>query len=635
MIAWLASASARILLAVARVLPLGAVERLGAGLGRAAWAVDLRHRRVAVRNLARVFDRTTADPWVRRTARASFAAAGRSMASAAWLLGQPEQRVRRHLTLEGGDHFFGPIRAGQGVVAAVAHIGPWEVLAAAPLVLPGVPCATMARPIRNRGLDRTIRRMRNRFGVAVFEVPGAYRAAARFLKRPGVVGVLVDQYAGVSGRWAPFLGVPASTTRAHARLARATGAMVVPLSVRREGRSGFTIRAGEPIAAETAAEPDFLAEVNERLTRDVASAPDLWFWMHNRWRLPRRFLAGNPDPEARPRILVRGANWLGDAVMTLPAIRRIREMSPGAHIALMGPPGQADLFAAEPAIDEFVARPGGGPRQVARRIREGRFDAAFLFPNSLRSGLEVFLGDVPRRIGYRGHGRGPLLTDVVPRASAGPRHQARDYLEIVGAVGADTDLVAPLLRPSAADMDRARSTIRKRGRGVVGVHAGAQYGPAKRWPAERFAAVAGTFARRGYTVVLFGGKDEVALASEIASAAGCDGILNLAGRTDLGELAALLASCDVVVSNDTGPMHVAAAVGAPVVAVFGSTDPDLTAPLGKVRVVREPVPCSPCFRRTCPIDFPCMLRIDVERVVTEMESLLRETTGENPGRTSM
>lgn len=413
----------------------------------------------------------------------------------------------------------------------------------------------------------------------------------------------------------------ASTSRAPIRLATWASAPVVPTFVTRDPDGRFVIRIEPPVALDEEDEEGSLERLNARIGDRIRERPELWFWVHNRWRVPRRFAGGDEGPA--PRILVRSVNWLGDAVMTLPAVQRLREGCPRASITLMGPPGLASLWQADPRVDAYIPTPDGGPWRAAAAIRAADFDVALVFPSSFRAGSECLLGDVPRRIGYAGHGRGWMLSEVVPRTPVeGKRHQAHDYLDLVAAVGGNPELCAPHVFVSAEDRAFAAEAAGLRGCGVIGIHAGARYGPAKRWPSDRFAEVAKAFADRGCRILLFGGQDERGLVASIAERAGGKGIADLAGRTTLGQLAATLQCCDVVVSNDTGPMHLAAAVGTPVVAVFGSTDPDRTAPLGNVRIVRTPVPCSPCFRRTCPIDFPCMMRISTEMVVWEVDRML-------------
>lgn len=371
------------------------------------------------------------------------------------------------------------------------------------------------------------------------------------------------------------------------------------------------------------------------------------------------------------RILVRGVNWLGDSVMTMPALCRLREAHPDAHIAMLTPDKLADLWRAHAAVDAVLTvSPGDTCWDVARRIRAGRFDRGLLFPTSLRSALELWLAGVPERIGYGGQGRTPLLTEAlalppgilrthkssaadVRRAlhssqtaakTAGMCHQTHRYLALAAALGARHELVAP--RINVADEDvaamAARLGVHSRGTGrpLFGLNPGAGYGPAKCWPADSFIAAACEIHRRTECRwVVFGGPGDMERAGRISAAIqedyerhcperhGRPGVWNLAGATSLPDLCAALKACRLLLTNDTGPMHVAAAVGTPVVAIFGSTSPALTCPgmPGDPRhaLLSAPSACAPCFRRECPIDFRCMTGVTVPQVVHATLTLSR------------
>ncbi len=355
-----------------------------------------------------------------------------------------------------------------------------------------------------------------------------------------------------------------------------------------------------------------------------------------------------PAPES---ILVRGVNWLGDAVMTTPALVRLRQARPGARMALLTPEKLAGVWEGQPFLDEVLSfAPSETLWQVSRRLRKKRFTAALALPNSPRAALELWLAGIPERIGVAGPWRGFFLTKSVAPPSgaaamrkrspgeirrlisaAGPpaaypaeAHQVHHYLRLAGAMGASTEPLAPRLEVATervAEVRRKFGLGREGGGPWFGLNAGAEYGSAKRWPAERFVATAAALRQKtGCRWVLFGGRGDRELAEEIAlglSAGRAEAVVNLAGQTSLMELAAALKVCDVVLTNDTGPMHLAAAVGAPVVAIFGSTAPELTAPLLSplTQIVRQAVPCAPCFLRQCPIDLRCLRGIQPEAVV--------------------
>ena len=353
------------------------------------------------------------------------------------------------------------------------------------------------------------------------------------------------------------------------------------------------------------------------------------------------------------RILVRGTNWLGDAVMTTPALLRLREKFPDAHIALLTPEKLRELWLNHPAVDEIISFAAGESIfAVGKKLRGGHFDLALVLPNSPRSAIEQWLAKIPQRIGYARPWRNLFLTQTVPsraeavkmhkRSEAEIRaliaddlklktqnsklaptaHQIFEYLHLVAALGANSEPLAPQLSVAPEEIEVAKKKF-----GLENIHApifslnpGAEYGPAKRWPVENFIAAAKEIQQRTNCVwILFGGRIDQPLTAQIESAIRNpqSAIFNLAGKTSLRELMSLLKLCRVLLTNDTGPMHVAAALGTPVVAPFGSTSPELTGPVfsGNSKILKSDAPCSPCFLRECPIDFRCMNGISVERLV--------------------
>ena len=361
------------------------------------------------------------------------------------------------------------------------------------------------------------------------------------------------------------------------------------------------------------------------------------------------------------RILVRGVNWLGDAVMTTPALLRLREAHPPAHIALLAQGKLAELWRGHEAVNEVIVfEKAHGTVALAKRLRAGQFDTALVLPNSFRSAFEVWLAGIPRRAGYGGRGRALLLNELVPRrlsetamhkrsvpeikrliegtcrdrqSFAQEAHQLFDYLHLAAALGAKPEAIAPRLFISEEEKTefRARWNIGAKGP-ILGLNPGAEYGPAKRWPADRFIEAARLISTQVKCEwLIFGGKADTATASEIETAlrgARPDtAVLNLSGMTNLRELCAGLSLCEAVLTNDTGPMHLAAALGAKVVVPFGSTSPELTGPGlpgdKRHRLLLGQAQCAPCFRRECPVDFRCMLSIPPEAACEAVLSLLR------------
>jgi len=308
------------------------------------------------------------------------------------------------------------------------------------------------------------------------------------------------------------------------------------------------------------------------------------------------------------RIVIRSTNWLGDAVMSLPAIRAVRDAYPRAHLAVVARPWVADLYSREPAIDRVIVYPGRRWSFI-RQLRAERFDCAILLQNAFEAALVARLAGIPRRIGYARDGRGWLLTDAIPVPLPGeiPRHERFYYLEL-------------LRRAGIIDRLPESDAIRLSGWGsgggeTTGISPGAAYGNAKRWLPERFAEAA---LRLGGPVAVFGSAGERALCETVAEAIRRGGgtAHNFAGETSLSQFIEMAAACRVFLTNDSGAMHIASALGVPTVTVFGATDHTTTGPTGPLaRVVRQPVDCSPCLLRECPIDHRCMTRVTVEQVV--------------------
>jgi heptosyltransferase-2 len=357
-------------------------------------------------------------------------------------------------------------------------------------------------------------------------------------------------------------------------------------------------------------------------------------------------------PPPAERILVRSVNWLGDAVMTTPALMRLRQARPQARITLLSPEKLAGLWERQPFVDEVLTFSGAKTVwQIGRLLRGKGFDTGIAFPNSVRSALELWLARIPNRIGA---GRGLLLTQSIGRRSgaiemrkrsvgeirervransppesvSAEAHHVHHYLHLVAALGASVEPLAPHIQVSGDVMDETRrkfGLLQCAGQPWFGMNPGAEYGPAKRWPAERFVEAAVALRKNtNCRWVIFGGNGDRDLAENIARETG-ELTLNLAGKTNLRELAAALKLCEVVLTNDTGPMHLAAAVGARLVAIFGSTSPELTGPIfsPRARIVRQPAPCAPCFLRECPIDFRCLLGIRAETVVAAAMDCLK------------
>jgi heptosyltransferase-2 len=336
-------------------------------------------------------------------------------------------------------------------------------------------------------------------------------------------------------------------------------------------------------------------------------------------------------PLASPKkIMVRTPNWIGDGVMSLPALEALRARYPSAQIVPVTIPWVSELFLGHPTLSRPIVYDPQGAHQGAqgfwklvRALRAEKFDAAVLFQNAFRAAWTVWWADIPVRVGYARDGRSRLLTaaiEVPPAAAYG--HHAYYYVELLfraGLIEKPEPVEEVRLALLKAETAWARQYIESLGlhgpRFLVGVHPGAAFGPAKRWLPERFAELADRLVGSlNADVLIFGSPAEKPLAEAIAQAMDHTPTI-IAGRTTLRQLMALLAQCRLVVTNDSGPMHLAAALGLPVVAVFGSTNERTTGPLGpRAHVVKQPVECSPCGLRACPIDFRCMTGVSVDSV---------------------
>jgi heptosyltransferase-2 len=328
------------------------------------------------------------------------------------------------------------------------------------------------------------------------------------------------------------------------------------------------------------------------------------------------------------KIVIRAPNWLGDAVMALPAMEAVRRAMPDASIALAAVPSVAPLFEEETSARPDSVLVVSGRRAETRELRAGGFDAILLLPNSFRSALAGRMARIPERWGFAVNLRTPLLTKRVPVPKT-TVHQSAYYLELVRGLGMTAEDRLPAVAVTPRTAGRVARLLEKAAPGaagspLVGFAPGAAYGHAKRWPPPRVAEVIVRLTReRGAACVLLGAPADRDAGREIESSLPSDvRAINLIGRTDLREFAGVLARCRAFVSNDSGGMHLAAAMGVPVTAIFGPTDERVTAPLGEHDVLVHQVFCRPCMLRDCPIDHRCMKGISVDSVAAAVSRRL-------------
>jgi heptosyltransferase II len=618
--------------AIAAALPLRLLFAVGQLLGSCAWLVSRKYRHLAERNVAIAFGDEKSPRELRRLVRDHFRRLGANFLCSAKLTAMPPEEILRRVKVENIEAMAREFRAGVPVVLVLSHLGTWELFAQLmPKFVGFVRNASVYQKLGNRFIDEHVRRRRSQTGLELFDRQAGFEPVIELLRSGGGVGVLSDQHAGDHGLWTPFFGRLASTSPLSALLAKRTRAAIIAAGVYTIGparwRMVFTERFDQPGGSVA----ELTSRINEIIEKQIRVAPEDWFWVHNRWKTPEpnfllaRYKRGVYLPPAISahdlksfRILIRSSNWLGDAVMSVPAVRAIKNGRPDARVTVAAPVNIAPMWKLVPEVDTIIPLPNDSLLPVISLLKRQRnFDVAILFPNSLRVALESWLSGIPRRVGYRGHWRRLLLDQTVrePRKPGPPEHHSLRFLRIARECGAETPNAQPLPQTSNLKPQTFK----------LGLCPGAEYGPAKHWLPERFAEVAAKVsAQSSAHWILFGTKNDMAIGDQIATAIG-DHCVNRIGHTTLDQLIDELRECRLVLTNDTGTMHLAALLGVPVVAIFGSTEPRLTGPLGDGHIIlRHHVECSPCFLRECPIDFRCMKAVRSEEVADAVLSILGE-----------
>ena len=343
--------------------------------------------------------------------------------------------------------------------------------------------------------------------------------------------------------------------------------------------------------------------------------------------------------ESIKRVVVRGTNWVGDSVMTIPALRALRRVLPDAHITLVIRPGTKGIFSEVDFIDDIIVYNRKNALSVIPQVREWKrrkFDLAVLFQNAFEAALIPFLASVPLRLGYATESRQALLTHPLARPEwRSSKHEVFYYLYLVTALeqmlfGSSTICEAEpdasiqlseVRKTEAADLLLAYGV--RAGDAVVAIVPGSINSRAKRWPAEYFAALADRLLESKRQVVLIGSKDELDVTEEVTRRMQRQPII-LTGKTTLDQVTSVLDRADLIVTNDTGPAHIGAALGRPTIVIFGPTNPLTTRPFSlDAEVLRHPPDCAPCMLRDCPIDHRCMTAITVDEVFEHSHALLK------------
>src|SRR5438477_3006796 len=441
------------------LLPLRAAFALGNAFGFCAWLVLGKYRRLAFRNIDIAFGAEESPREMRRLVRRHFTRLGANLLCGLKLASMPLEKVRQRVTVENADMPERELRSGRPVIFVLSHIGNWELHAQIfPPMIGFVRNSTIYQPLKNRYIDKHVRSLRGRAGVELFDRNEGFQKAIELLRGGGAIGILCDQHAGDQGLWVPFFGKLASTTSLPVLLAKRTGAAVLGTAIYTESPGYWRMVFADRIDSTGDSIETLTAKASDLIATQIRRAPEDGFWLHNRWKTPRPnfllarykrgvFVPKNLSPQQlKPfRILIRSSNWLGDAVMSVPAVRAIKNGRPDAHVTILAPEKIAPMWKLISEVDEILALPNKSLFSAARLIaRQKPFDVAILFPNSLRVSLEAWR--VPRKVGYRGHNRSWLLNQIVreARRPGPPEHHAIRFLRIAKDCGADVDLTAKI-----------------------------------------------------------------------------------------------------------------------------------------------------------------------------------------------
>ncbi len=640
---WLVYAAFRCVEAVLWLLPVEAVWYLGRAIGTVGYYLAGKYRRLALNNLRIAFGREHDEAWRRQTARRHFASLFANVLCGFKLPMMTQAAVEKRVTVEGMEHTHAAMQKQRPILYLVCHLSCWEILTQVPsLFVYDRKPATVYQPLRNPFLNALILRRRRKLGYTLFDRQDGFSGPMKHMKEGGCLGVLVDQHAGDSGIWCPFFDRLASTTPIAAMMAQRSHGVLMPLAIYDDGPGRWRMVCSAPVDTEEIKQSaDGLTTwMNRSVEAMIRRQPENWFWVHNRWKTPKpKFLLQDykrgisyPADYDHTKLqsfelLVRSPNWLGDACMAFPAVRAMKAGRPDLKLTVFGPEKLRDLWEAQPEVDRYIGKENKeGPFAVARKIKATgiHFDAAVLLTNSTRSTVELWLAKIPRLVGYRGSLRSKLLHQIIkePKASAPPLHHTLRYMHIARSIGATA--------PSSETENREPRTENRPPR--IGICSGAEYGQAKRWPLERFAAVIKQVAvlRPDIEWVFFGAPGEATMGEQLSTIVGSVQHTNLVGKTKLAELITQLKTCRLLLTNDTGTMHLACAEGVPTVSIFGSTEPVLTGPLGDQHtVIRHHVPCSPCFKRECPLGhYECMTKITPDQVAGAVLKMLANPAAE-------
>src|SRR5882757_44655 len=414
--------------AVVPALPLPFLFGFGQFLGVCAWMFSGKYRRLATRNLEIAFANEKSPRELRQLVRRHFRQLGANLLCSAKLTQMPPEKILERVEVENIESMAREFRAGVPVVLVLSHLGTWEVFAQLmPKFVGFVRNASVYQGLGNRFIDKHVRRTRSQTGLELFDRHDGFELVIDLLRSGGGVGVLSDQHSGDHGVWTPFFGRLTSTSPLPALLAKRTRAALIAAGVYTTGRARWRMVFTERFDQTGASVAVLTSKINHVIEQQIRRAPEDWFWVHNRWKtpepnfllahykrgiyLPREISAHDLKPF---RILIRSSNWLGDAVMSVPAVRAIKGGRPDIHVTIAAPEKIAPMWKLIPEVDAIIPFPNDSFLPVVRLLRERtRFDVAILFPNSLRVALETWLSEIPRRVGVPGHHRRALLNQVL------------------------------------------------------------------------------------------------------------------------------------------------------------------------------------------------------------------------------
>jgi heptosyltransferase-2 len=612
---------------IARRLTFRGAGRLGTALGTLGYRV-LRYRRaVSLENLRRAFpEKLPGD--LATIALGAYRGYGRALVEMLWSGGASEAELRATMALENPDVPLNALARGKGLILLSGHFGAWEFIVTSMSLQLGHPVTAIAQPQRNTFIDAIISANRNRFGSGTVTMQHSVREVLRLLHEGRVVGMLGDQSGPRESVFIDFFGRPAATHRGAAAFSLRSGApMVMFFFLRQPDGTYRAVYEEVDRSGLDAYTEENITELTRRhtgvLERYVRRYPDHWLWMHKRWK--------HTPPG---RILIVHTAFAGDVVLMLPLVQALKESLPGALMTVVTAPGTAGLLAGHPDVTEVIPydkrgmqKGIGGMVRMAAELRRHSFDCALIPHRSLRSALVCRLAGIPVRIGFHTSAGRWFLTDRVRYDSSA--HEIERNLALAAPLGiTGKGRPLPRLFPSEEDRRIVDDVLGPVSRGRMIAVAPGSLWATKRWPEERFRELVSLLAENRKSVVLVGGEADVPLCGRIASGLGTS-VVDASGRLSLLQSAELIRRCAAIVTNDSAPMHLAVAVGTPVVALFGATVPAFGfSPAGpRDRVVETPgLDCRPCAihgGNRCPIGtFVCMLKIPSSRVRSEVLALV-------------